>query len=162
MALLERGRPIEDRWRRIADGAPIPADVPALVPLARLRLEWPEGRAAPLGALIGPATQAGEIADLLPQLALIAVEFPKFRDGRGFTLARTLRERYGFAGEVRAVGHVLPDQHRFLLRCGFTSVEVPDGADLEAWTAALGRFPIAYQTAVADDRPLRRRLRPGQ
>jgi uncharacterized protein (DUF934 family) len=92
---------------------------------------------------------------------LVAIRFPKFRDGRGFTLARTLRERYGFTGEIRALGHVLPDQHLFLLRCGFSSVAVPDDADLAVWTAAIGRFHVAYQPALAEKAPLsllRRRL----
>ncbi len=117
---------------------------------------------APLGVLVGPAARAEEVAAALPDLSLIAVEFPKFRDGRGFSLARTLRERYGFTGEIRAVGHILPDQYRFLLRCGVSTVALPEGADPAPWQAALGRFGVAYQPAAADEAPLdhlRRRAR---
>jgi uncharacterized protein (DUF934 family) len=161
MPLLEGGRLVADRFAAVADDAPLPDDAPALVTLARLRA-FPEllSRRALLGVRVGPGTQPADLAALLPHLALVAVEFPKFRDGRGFSLARALREQHGFAGEIRAVGHVLPDQHRFLLRCGFSSVEVPEGADLAPWTTALDRFHLAYQTAISDP-PLRARLRPG-
>ena len=162
MTLLDHGRVVADRWTLIADDAKVPTDQPALISLDRLRAEALGDRAAPLGVLVGPAVAADAIADVLPILALVAVEFPRFRDGRGFTLARTLRERYYFAGEIRAAGHVLPDQHRFLLRCGFTSVAVPDDADLGVWISALGRFHLAYQTAIEDDLPLRRRLGAGR
>ena len=158
MPLLDQGKPAEDRWTMVADDAAIPDDAPAIVPLARLA-EMPAGREAPLGVLVGPATPAAALASLLNRIALVAVQFPKFRDGRGFTLARTLRERYGFTGEIRALGHVLPDQHLFLLRCGFTSVAVPNGADLAPWSEALGRFHMAYQAVVTDEAPPRHRMR---
>lgn len=166
MPLLEHGAVVADRFTPVAEDAELPADAPALIPLARLQRDAPAlaGRNAELGVQIGSATRPEDIAGLLDRVCLVAVEFPKFRDGRGFTIARTLRERYGYTGEIRAVGHVLPDQHQFLLRCGFTSVAVPDGADLAPWTGALTRFQIAYQAAT-DDAPtlslLRRRLPSG-
>jgi uncharacterized protein (DUF934 family) len=163
MPLLENGVLAEDRFAQVADDAELPADAPALISLARLRRDAEKlaGRNAELGVQVGTATHPEDIADLLDRVALVAVEFPKFRDGRGFTIARTLRERFGYTGEIRAVGHVLPDQHGFLLRCGFSSVVVPEGADLGPWTAALSRFHIAYQAGVDDAAPvsgLRRRL----
>ncbi len=163
MTLLEHGHPAEDRFVPVAYDAPVPADAPALIPLARLQREADAlaGRNAGLGIQVGPATRPEDIAPFLDRVSLVAVEFPKFRDGRGFSIARALRERYGFAGELRAVGHILPDQYAFLLRCGFTSVAVPDDADLAPWAAALGRVHVAYQPAV-DAAPtvsgLRRRL----
>jgi uncharacterized protein (DUF934 family) len=164
MPLLEHGEVAADRFVAVDDASALPEGVPALIPLARLRSEGEvlAGRNAPLGVVADTATRPEELADLLPWLALVAVRFPKFRDGRGFTLARTLRERFGFAGEIRAIGHVLPDQHAFLLRCGFSSVAVPEGADLAPWTAALGRFHMAYQADVAENgsrTPFRHRLR---
>ena len=163
MPLLERGQPVPDPFVVVADDAPLPADAPALIPLTRLRrdAEALAGRNVALGVQVGSATRPEEIAPFLDRVALVVVEFPKFRDGRGFTIARTLRERYRYAGEVRAVGHVLPDQYEFLVRCGFTSVAVPEGADLGVWAAALDRFHVAYQAGV-DAAPvvsgLRRRL----
>jgi uncharacterized protein (DUF934 family) len=154
MPLLEHGRVAEDRFVPVADEAKLPADAPALISFARLQRDADTlaGRNAELGVQVGSATRPEDIFPLLDRVCLVVVEFPKFRDGRGFSIARTLRERYGFTGEIRAVGHILPDQHVFLLRCGFTSVAVPDGADLGVWAAALGRFHVAYQ-AGADTAP---------
>ncbi len=163
MPLLDHGRPVEDRFVAVADDAPLPADAPALIPFARLQREADAlaGRNAALGVQVTSATHAEDIAPFLDRVTLVVVEFPKFRDGRGFTIARTLRERYGFSGEIRAVGHVLPDQYEFLVRCGFTCVAVSDGADLGVWAAALERFHVAYQPGL-DTAPvlsgLRRRL----
>lgn len=156
MPLLDQGRPVADPFVAVPDDAPLPSDSPALIPYARWRAEAAvlHGRNAPLGIRVPSATPAEELAGHLDGVAMVAVEFPKFRDGRGFTIARALRERHGFSGEIRAVGHVLPDQHVFLLRCGFTTVAVPDGADLAPWQAALARYHTAYQASVAGEKPL--------
>ncbi|HEV7372089.1 DUF934 domain-containing protein [Arenibaculum sp.] len=164
MALLDQqGRPVPDAWHTVADGAPVPADRPAIVPLSRLAAERDDlaARTAPLGVKLGTGELAEHVAPYLGLVSLVAVEFAKFRDGRGFSTARELRERHGFAGEIRALGHTLPDQYRFLLRCGFTTVAIPDDRDAAAWTAALGRIAIAYQRAADEAAPvslLRRRL----
>ena len=99
------------------------------------------------GGEIADATMAGlrllpdvkleDIATQLPELALIEIEFPKFRDGRGFTLGRTLRERYGYKGDLRAVGHFLPDQFGALIACGFTSFVTPPEHAPAQYAAAL-------------------------
>ena len=161
MALLENGQPIADPWTFVADGADLPAAGDVIVTLARLNA----GVEPPAGGRLGVRLTSSELAEAaaphLPRLALVAVEFPKFRDGRGFSTARELRERFGFKGEVRAVGHTLPDQYRFLLRVGFSTVEVPDGANLASWQAALTEIAVAYQRAVDDATPaslLRRRF----
>ena len=137
-----------------------------MVPLSRAIRDGAAlaGRNAELGVRVASTTQPEDIAPLLDRVTLVAVEFPKFRDGRGFTIARALRERYGYTGQIRAVGHVLPDQHSQLLRCGFTTVEVPDGADLAPWQAALVAFRVAYQPDVSGSQPmsgLRRHRRVG-
>jgi uncharacterized protein (DUF934 family) len=155
MPLLERGHPVADRFFHVADDAPLPADAPALIPFARLQREAEAlaGRNAELGVQVASNTHPEDLAPFLARVSLVVVEFPKFRDGRGFTIARTLRERYGYTGEIRAVGHILPDQYAFLVRCGFTDVAVSDEADLGVWAAALGRFHVAYQ-AGADAAPV--------
>ncbi|KZD07407.1 DUF934 domain-containing protein [Oceanibaculum pacificum] len=162
MPLLDQGRVVEDAWIRVTDDAPLP-DGPAILSLERWRMD--SGRLGnqpyPLGVLLESDQGAALIAEDLPRLALVAVAFPKFRDGRGFTTARTLRERYGFTGEVRAVGHILPDQYRHLLRCGFDRVETPPGSPPASWEAALGLVDIAYQPGQGEDQALsllRRRL----
>ena len=86
---------------------------------------------------------------------------PKSKDGRAFTQARALREHFGFQGEIRATGHVLPDQYRMLLRCGVSTVQLPDGADPAVWTRSADIVDIAYQPARDAGAPLglrRRRL----
>jgi uncharacterized protein (DUF934 family) len=79
----------------------------------------------PIGALVSSGTTADLIAPLLEWLELVVVEFPKFRDGRGFTVARALREKHGYEGDIRAIGHILPDQFAALVQCGFSSIAPP-------------------------------------
>ena len=77
-----------------------------------------------------------ELAPRLPELGRVEIEFPKFRDGRGFTLARCLREHYGFKGDIRAFGHFLPDQFGAMVACGFTSFITPPEHDSAQFAAA--------------------------
>ncbi|MDG2522553.1 DUF934 domain-containing protein [Caulobacter segnis] len=92
-----------------------------------------------------------DLAYDLPRLSVVALAFPKFRDGRAFTSARLLRERLGFTGEVRAVGDVFREQAGFMVRCGFDAFEPSDGSTAQEWGTAAGRFRHVYQRA-ADDR----------
>jgi uncharacterized protein (DUF934 family) len=141
MPLLDAaGAETPDNWVAVADEADIPAG-PAIVPLARLLrdAEILTARNAPLGVLLAPNAKPEAVADMLDRLDAIAIEFPKFRDGRGFTIARTLRERYGYKGEIRAVGHILPDQALFLLRSGFTTFVPPEGQNLDRWAELIAR-----------------------
>ncbi|MGG5821116.1 DUF934 domain-containing protein [Falsiroseomonas sp. HW251] len=163
MPLLEAGALRPDEFRSVADDEALP-DGPSLVSLERLLRDAPAlaARNAPLGVVLPSDADPAVLEPLLDRLSLVALRFPKARDGRAFTQARALRERHGFAGEIRATGHVLPDQYAFLLRCGVTTVEVPDGTDAAVWARALQFIPIAYQAAVAGDGdalgPLRRRV----
>jgi uncharacterized protein (DUF934 family) len=159
MALLERGSLRPDRFVRVADDAAVAG--PAIVTLARLQAGAapPEGE---IGVALPNDADPAALAPFLDRLALIVLHWPKHRDGRAFTQARALRER-GFRGAIRATGHLLPDQHAFLLRCGVTEIELPDGADPAPWQAALGRIPLGYQPAAMGDAAplglLRRHLR---
>jgi uncharacterized protein (DUF934 family) len=162
MPLLENGRLVADGWAIVADDAPVP-EAPAILSPARLRQEAAAlaGRNVPLGLAIGPEVQPEEIADLLPRLFLVALRLPKSKDGRAFTQARALREHFGFKGEIRATGHVLPDQYRMLQRCGVSTVEVPEGTDPAQWERSRRVVDIAYQPALGAASPLgllRRRL----
>ena len=85
----------------------------------------------------------------------IAIAFPSFTDGRGFSLARLLRERHGFKGEIRAVGYLIPDHGQFLLRSGFDTAEVTDPDAVQIWKASLERIRHNYQPAVRNMLPLR-------
>ena len=84
---------------------------------------------------------------------MVALAFPKFRDGRAYTSARLLRERFGYQGQIRAVGDVLQEQAGFMVRCGFDAFEPADGATPEVLTKVAARFRHVYQRA-ADDRPI--------
>ncbi|PMR75615.1 DUF934 domain-containing protein [Billgrantia endophytica] len=155
---IHQGRPAEDRWALIRDlETPLP-DTVAIVPLARWRERAGDERLAPL---LGSDTEltpalAAELADA----PLIAIDFPRFTDGRGYSLARLLRERHGFTGEIRAVGDVLVDQVFFLTRCGFDALSLREDQWLEDALNALNAFSRAYQPAVDEPEPLfRHRLR---
>jgi uncharacterized protein (DUF934 family) len=96
------------------------------------------------------------------RLAVVELSFPKFRDGRGYSSARVLRDRLGYRGEVRAVGEVLRDQWLFMLRCGVDAFEVREGTRLEDFRAALGEQTVFYQRTadgVPDIFALRQRQR---
>ena len=103
--------------------------------------------------------KVAELAPHLDRLALVALVFPSFRDGRAYSQARLLRERYGFRGELRATGDVLRDQFLFLVRAGFDAFEVKKDADAAAFAEAVGRYSVFYQP-TGDGRPsaLRQRL----
>lgn len=89
-----------------------------------------------------------ELRPYLSSLTLIVLEFPVFRDGRAFTQARSLREYEGYKGEIRASGHLLPDQAIHLRRCGFDSVVLSEDANVKDWEEQLGRYQFYYQNTV--------------
>ena len=95
----------------------------------------------PMGVWLPPDAVLETIAGRLGKFALIAVEFPKFRDGRGFTIARTLREKYGFKGDIRAVGNFMPDQFVALIRCGFSSLRTPADHPPAQWVLPQNAAP---------------------
>lgn len=104
------------------------------------------------GRRVGVRLEAGEAVEALaydlPRLALLALDFPKFGDGRSFSNARLLRERYGFKGQVRAVGDVLREQAGFMARVGFDAFEPADGASSDEWQAATRRYRHVFQRSA--------------
>ncbi|MBL8555935.1 MAG: DUF934 domain-containing protein [Phenylobacterium sp.] len=146
--------PVEDAFTNVADDQDIPqGDV--ILSLTRFQAEGDrllsEGRA--VGVRLKSDEEAEALAYDLPRLALVALEFPKFRDGRAYSNARILRERYGFAGELRAVGDVLREQAHFMLRCGFDAFEPADGSEAQQWEAVTRRFRHVYQRAADGREP---------
>ncbi|MFT8953167.1 MAG: DUF934 domain-containing protein [Gluconobacter sp.] len=109
--------------------------------------------------LLDIADDATALKPYLNRLELVVLRFPIFRDGRVFTQARELREYLRFSGEIRAEGHVLPDQAAFLKRCGVDNVVLPEGSDVELWEKQLHRFPVAYQRSVLPFCPVESGLR---
>jgi uncharacterized protein (DUF934 family) len=110
-------------------------------------------------ALLQPGDDPATLAASLAGLRVVAVSFPKFGDGRGYSIGRLLRERHGYKGELRAVGEIGRDHLFALAQCGFDAFELRDGENAEAALAALRDFSDVYQSTVAQPQPLfRRRL----
>lgn len=136
MLLDRHAQIVADTWITLADDAPMPPSG-AVVTLARLLAQPPTEGVAPCGVILPAGADVAPILPFLGRLALVVIPFPGFRDGRGFSTARALRERHGFTGEIRAAGHLLPDQYVALLRVGFSTVALPDDTDVGPWLAAL-------------------------
>jgi uncharacterized protein (DUF934 family) len=103
----------------------------------------------PLAVQVAPADKVEDLASHLGRLALVAIEFPNPGDGRGYTSARMLRQRFGFKGEIRAVGAgVKQDLLFFMARCGIDSFDLAPGENEAEARASLHRFTLAYQPAV--------------
>ena len=144
----------DDSWSHVADDAALPPDRPATISLERWKAERDglSGRNLPLGVRLESHERIEEILPDLPRLALIALDFPNLNDGRHFTTARLLRERYRFRGQLRATGQVLRDQIDLMRRCGFDAFELAPGKDAASAAAAFEEISVVYQPA-ADTRP---------
>jgi uncharacterized protein (DUF934 family) len=147
MQLIKGGRIVADDFARVADDAPVPERVPIIVPAARFLADAEAflAREAPAGVIWPNDRRVAELAPYLDRLALVGLVFPIFRDGRAFSQARLIRERYGFRGELRATGQVLRDQFLFMLRAGFDAFEVTKDADAAAFAQAARRYSVFYQ-----------------
>lgn len=161
MPLIREGALVEDGWTRVGDDAVLP-DGPAIVSLACWQAQREEllGRNGALGLLLASSEAPEAVAGDLERFDLICLDFPKFQDGRAFSSARKLRQRFGFRGELRAVGNVLRDQFLFMVRCGFDSFEVTEQVTLRDWERAMSEISVTYQAAV-DDHPPASVLRAG-
>ncbi|HYS67239.1 MAG TPA: DUF934 domain-containing protein [Paraburkholderia sp.] len=169
MASIIKNRAIvTDDWTvvRAAEDGTLPAvdALPAgkvLVPLAL----WQASRdaliasrsAAEIGVWLAPDSEPADIAGDFDKIALIGVDFPVFRDGRGYSIGRLLRERYGYKGELRAIGDVLRDQLTFMFRCGFDAYALRADKDFNDALKAFDEFSVQYQGAVDNPSPLFRR-----
>ena len=104
-----------------------------------------------------PADDPASVADRLAGAARVEVNFPKFGDGRGFSIARLLRERYGYKGELRAVGEVARDHLHAMEQCGFDAFQMREGEDAQEVLGAFSDFTDIYQATAAQPVPLFRR-----
>lgn len=159
MQIIKEGAIVEDTWLHVADEAELPARGDVIVSLERYteQRDALQRRGTLLGVRLRSDQQAKLVAPYAPELALIAIEFPGFKDGRGYTAARLLRERFGYKGQIRAVGDVLRDQLFYMRRCGFDAFELKAGKDIQGAVAAFRDFSVTYQGAADDPRPLFRR-----
>ena len=138
----------EDPFTAVADdqGLP-PGDV--IISLARFQTEGEAllGEGRQVGVRLESHEEVEALAYDLPQIAVVALAFPKFGDGRAYSSARLLRERFRFQGQLRAVGDVLREQAGNMVRCGFDAFEPADGSTVEVWERAAHRFRHVYQRA---------------
>lgn len=165
MALIRDGRLVEDQFVGVADDGEMPDQGPVIVSLARWQSESEQllRRGTPIGVRLKSDEHPEVIAGELGQLAVVALEFPVFRDGRAYSYAHLLRDRYGFEGEVRAIGDVLLEQLHYMERVGFNAFEFDSDDPERAFRIASEDFSAWYQPA-ADRRAtvaqLRRKKRP--
>ncbi|HEY5717947.1 MAG TPA: DUF934 domain-containing protein [Motiliproteus sp.] len=156
--IIDRQPVAADNWIRVgsSEGLDQPGD---------LLLEWSvwleqgaalKGRAGQLGVVIDGSVELDDLAPHLADLALVAVAFPSFTDGRGFSQARLLRQRYGYKGQLRAVGDVTWDRLRFMARCGFDAFEIAADRYSDDMLRAFDEISVRYQGAEDDPRPLYR------
>ena len=158
--LIKHRKPAADSWQRLdrdiqrwvspgEDGfvPDFPRGADLIVPLAlwRLRRDDLLHHTGGVGVWLDAGDDLEAIAPDLHRLDLVAVNFPKFSDGRGYSTARLLRERHGYRGELRAIGDIGRDQLAFLERCGFDAFALRDGADAQRALAAFDEVSVVYQ-----------------
>jgi uncharacterized protein (DUF934 family) len=160
MALVKDGELFESSFIDVSGAAEIPATGPIIVSLEQWRTQREAllARGTPLGIRLRSDQPPESIAADLDHFTVVALEFPKFRDGRAYSYARLLRERYGYRGELRAVGDVLLEQLFFMLRTGFDVFELQSADPLGDYRTAVHEFSVWYQPA-ADGRPTAMQLR---
>ena len=159
--LINQQRLLTDQWVRIHDSVALPPLVPILVSLTRWQRDRSvlAARNSPVGVQLATDDEAPAVAEHIGRFGLIAVHFPRFTDGRGYSIARTLRDRFAYCGELRATGDVLRDQLFNLARVGFDTFELRADQDVDASLAAFRDFSETYQLSVERPIPLfRRRL----
>jgi uncharacterized protein (DUF934 family) len=147
MQLVKNGKIATDIFVHVPDGAELPGDGAVLVTATRL-LEDPETlltRSGKVGVIWPNNRDVDDLVPFLDRLAVVALVFPTFRDGRAYSQARLLRERHGYDGELRATGQVLRDQFVFMLRAGFDAFQVKKQADAEAFAVTANRYSVFYQ-----------------
>ena len=165
LRVIKKDQIMDDDWQRIDEGAN-PDSYPDGDILISLTA-WKEHRATLLernGKVAVYLKGEEDPADLVPDLdhfEMIALDFPVFKDGRSYSNARLLRERYGFGGELRAVGDVLRDQIYFMQRCGIDSYQVRADKDIEDAMNGFKDFSVTYQTATDGTLPVYKRRNPG-
>ena len=160
--LIQQRQLRDDTWQQPASPQEAGAQADVLLSLAQWqaqREQWLQRAGGRLGVLLQPADDVAALVPDLAHFALIAINFPSFTDGRGYSSARLLRERHAYRGELRAVGDVFRDQLFYLSRVGFDAFLLRAGESAQEALASLDVFSEAYQTSVERPQPLfRRRL----
>ncbi|MEX2296524.1 MAG: DUF934 domain-containing protein [Dongiaceae bacterium] len=150
MPLVKHGAFIENEWTAIGDEDALPGDGPITVSLARWQKERDAlaGHNGRLGLRLPADADPASIRADLDRFELIVLDFPKFNVGRALSQARMIRQRFGFAGEIRATGHVIRDLLLFMARCGIDAFELAPERTIDDWRAAMREFSVWYQPAA--------------
>lgn len=151
MPLIKNSEFVTDTWQKAEGNAEFAKGTKVIVSFEHF-LDHKEdllNSSIELGIAIANDVDVLQLEPYVDNLALIALNFPKFADGRAYSQARIIREQLGFEGELRATGDVLPDQAVSMLRCGFDSFEVSDKVILETWNKAVSTLNAVYQRSYA-------------
>lgn len=154
--LIKQRSVVADTWKYADEDAAAEA---VIVPFARFKQERDQWLAskAKLGVRLTMTDPAESIAPDLSRISLVALEFGGINEGRPYTQAQLLRRRFGFKGEIRAVGKIQRDQVFYMARCGFDAFEFPEGTDLSVALTAFDDFSVAYQPSSDQGVDLKKR-----
>ncbi|HNC02357.1 MAG TPA: DUF934 domain-containing protein, partial [Agitococcus sp.] len=156
--IIKDGAIVADTYQLVTEAGALPAqDIVVSLDV------WQQQREAILAhpykkaVLLKPDQHPEVLVEDVKQLDMIALDFPAFADGRGYSYATLLRQRFGFTGELRATGDVFKDNLFYLKRCGFNSFAVRADKDIHVALQGLNNFSESYQASVDESRPLYRR-----
>lgn len=152
--LIKDGAIVENQWQNVAEG-----ETPQEYSI--VTLEWwlankEQCEIQNIGVAFEPEHDPAEVKDDLSRIALFTVNFPKFADGRGYSIARELRENFGYQGEIRAIGDVLQDQLFYMHRVGINAFEIREDRSAEEALEALKDFSVSYQADALGNVPVYR------
>ena len=155
MPLLKDGKLVQDSWTHLTDTDVLPETGEIVVTLERWQQdrEYLMTRTDSIGVRLTADQSPDVVRNDLVHLALVELEFPAFTNGRAYSYARLLH-RYGFTGEIRAVGNVLRDQYWNMQRCGFNALELKDGETEADWNTTVSNFTAPYQVAHDPAKPV--------
>jgi uncharacterized protein (DUF934 family) len=147
MPLVKGGEIVADLFAHVADDTELPADGAVLVTAKRFLQDSDAilARSGKAGVIWPNSRDVDELVPYLDRLGVVSLVFPSFRDGRAYSQARLLRERFSYRGELRASGQVLRDQFVFMLRAGFDAFEVKKQSDAETFAQTVKRYSVFYQ-----------------
>lgn len=160
-AIIKNTEVIDDQWTLLSADAELSEALNTAQPIIPLAL-WQQHKSQlqsikPLGVWLESHQVVEDLSEDLQQFAVIALNFPVFTDGRHFSSARLLRERYGYSGEIRAIGDVLRDQLFFMQRCGFDAYAIRSDRCPTDALKSLTELSVTYQAAYDQNLPLYRR-----
>ncbi len=164
MQIIKNHQIVEDQWQQIPDivegveATPLPTGN-IIVPLALWQTDKEQllQHKGVLGIRLNSDHDVAEISADLSHFAIIALQFPSFRDGRSYSMASALRQHYGYRGELRAVGNVLRDQLGYMARAGFDAFEIDPTQKIEDALNAFNEISVKYQASSDEPLPLYRR-----